>query len=279
MENGILNQANLNWAVRSETVQTIESGIVIPKKIAIIREDTNEILGVHSNGYVPYQNEQLLELLYQVSNKTGLKLHSGGFFGSGEKVFIQLKSNDHKLPNDEIRGYISGFNSFDGSTSLGFGNSSVTVSCMNTFYKGYKQIQTKVKHTSSMQTKIDDILFRVDELLGEEKKFFNQIDMLGNVKLSPEVKEMVIRTLFDIDKQERLDSEAISTNKKNKIEQFTIDMNGELTQKGDNLWGMFSSVTKYTTHSMKKNDNTENKLFGFVGKREREIWNNLVELV
>lgn len=216
MENGILNQANLNWAVRSETVQTIESGIVIPKKIAIIREDTNEILGVHSNGYVPYQNEQLLELLYQVSNKTGLTLHSGGFFGSGEKVFIQLKSNDHKLPNDEIRGYISGFNSFDGSTSLGFGNSSVTVSCMNTFYKGYKQIQTKVKHTSSMQTKIDDILYRVDELLGEEKKFFNQIDMLGNVKLSPEVKEMVIRTLFDIDKQERLDSEAISTNKKTK---------------------------------------------------------------
>lgn len=56
-------------------------------------------------------------------------------------------------------------------------------------------------------------------------------------------------------------------------------MNGELTQKGDNLWGMFSSVTKYTTHSMKKNDNTENKLFGFVGKREREIWNKLVELV
>jgi len=85
--------------------------------------------------------------------------------------------------------------------------------------------------------------------------------------------------MFDLEKEERLDSENLSTYKKNRIEEFTFDMNGELTQKGDNLWGMFSSVTKYTTHSMNKKDNTENKIFGVVGKKEREIWNSLVELV
>jgi phage/plasmid-like protein (TIGR03299 family) len=279
MENLNLANVGLDWSVRTENVQTLQSGIIIPKKIAIIREDNNAILGDHASGYVPFQNEQLLDLLQKVSGSSGLQMHTGGYFGNGEKVYIQLKSDDLVLPNDKIKGYISGFNSFDGSTSLGFGNSSVTVSCMNTFWKGFKQVQSKVKHTANMQIRIDEILFRIDELLKEEKVFFQQINQLGNVKLSQEVKEMVIRKLFDIEREERLDSELVSTNKKNKIENFTFDMNGELAQKGDNLWGMFSSVTKYTTHSMKKTDNTENKIFGVVGKREREIWDSLVELV
>jgi hypothetical protein len=56
-------------------------------------------------------------------------------------------------------------------------------------------------------------------------------------------------------------------------------LNGELQQKGDNMWGLFSGVTKYTTHSLTKNDNTEVKMFGKVGVTEQSIFNNLVELV
>jgi hypothetical protein len=54
---------------------------------------------------------------------------------------------------------------------------------------------------------------------------------------------------------------------------------GVINQKGDNMWGLFSGVTKYTTHSYSKGDNTETKMFGGVGNREREIFTKLVELV
>jgi hypothetical protein len=63
------------------------------------------------------------------------------------------------------------------------------------------------------------------------------------------------------------------------MSRFFIDLNGELQQKGDNMWGLFSGVTKYTTHSMTKNDNTEIKMFGRVGEREQRIFSDLVELV
>jgi hypothetical protein len=42
---------------------------------------------------------------------------------------------------------------------------------------------------------------------------------------------------------------------------------------------LFSGVTKYTTHSMSKGDNSENKMFGVYGQRERQIFKQLVELV
>jgi hypothetical protein len=62
------------------------------------------------------------------------------------------------------------------------------------------------------------------------------------------------------------------------MNRFFVDLNGELKTKEDSLWGLFSGVTKYTTHSMKKTDNTENKIFGVVGNKERLIFNKLVEL-
>jgi len=272
----ILADARLDWTVRTETVKT-ESGIILPDKIAIIRDDNNVPLGDHKKGYEPYQNHELLELLFQISHKTGLNLHSGGYFGNGEKVWFQLKSDDLRLGNDKIEGYISGFNSFDGSTALSFGNSNKTVSCMNTFWLVYRSMTTKMKHSVTMRAKIEEILINIDKLVQEEKDNFRKIERLADVRMDERVKEMVIRKLFDLDKEEKLDD--LSTNKKNKLIKFNTDLSAEIQGKGDNYWGLFSSVTRYTTHSMSKHDNTENKIFGAVGKKEREIWGELVALV
>jgi hypothetical protein len=65
----------------------------------------------------------------------------------------------------------------------------------------------------------------------------------------------------------------------NKLSRFYIDLNGEIQEKGDNIWGLFSGVTKYTTHSIGKGDNSENKMFGTYGNRERHIFKQLVEMV
>lgn len=276
--NDVLTRAGLNWTVRSEEVMT-SSGIILPDKIAIVREDKNIVLGDHSSGYVAFQNYELLDLLYQISNKTGLTLHTGGSFGDGRKVWFQLKSDDLRLGNDKIEGYISGFNSFDGSTSLSFGNSNKTVSCQNTFWLVYRSMQTKMKHSLNMRPKIDEILRNIDRLVVEEKDNFQRIKHMSEMEMSIEIKNLVIEKLFDLSKEEKLDSSVISTNKRNKMDRFYIDMNGELKQKGENLWGLFSSVTKYTTHSMKKTDNTESKIFGGVGNKEREIWHMLADVV
>jgi phage/plasmid-like protein (TIGR03299 family) len=275
----ILQDSGLDWTVRTEGLVTIDSDIVLPDKIAIIRDDNDVPLGDHKSGYVPIQNSELLEILFKISAKTGLALHKGGSFGDGEKVFFQLKSDDLRLKNDKIEGFISGFNSFDGSTSLSFGTSNLTVSCMNTFWKVYRSMQTKMKHSASIRPKIEEILKNIDRLIMEEKETFKQIERLSEIKMSDEVKEMVLRKMFDLDKEERLDSDEISTNKKNKMDRFYIDLKGELATKDDSLWGLFSGVTKYTTHSMKKTDNTEAKIFGRTGDKERQIWNELVALV
>ena len=274
----MLEKSGLDWRVDKQSIQT-ESGILIPNKVALVRDDTQTVLGIHSENYEPYQNAELLELLHKIEGSTGLILHTGGSFKGGEKVWFQLKSNDLRIGNDKIEGYVSGFNSFDGKTALAFGNSSTTISCMNTFWRGYKEVNTRLRHSSAMRPKIEEILKRIDVLMEEEKAMFNEIRMLNDTTMTAAVKELITRKLFEISKEERLDSPDLSTRKKNQLWQFNYDLGIETQQKGDNLWGLFSGITRYTTHSMKRGDNSEAKMFGRTGNIERKLYNELVEMV
>lgn len=275
----ILEQSNLNWTVRMESVST-ESGIVLKDYSAIIREDNNQPLSIRTNSYHPYQNHQLVELLDKVSSQVGLPIHKGGYFGDGGKVYLQLKSNNLTINNDRVEGYITGINSFDGSTSLSFGNSTVTISCQNTFFAAYREMESRVRHTKNMGIKIDEICRRLEKSLDEESVMFDNIKKLSDVRIDSKVKDLVTKMLFNVDRKADLqDMEALSTVTRNKLSRFYIDLNGEIQQKGDNLWGLFSGVTKYTTHSLSKEDNTETKLFGVYGTRERQIFQELVEMV
>ena len=274
----MLTKAGLNWKVNSEPIQTV-SGILIPDRVALVREDTNKVLGIHTESYVPYDNNELLELLYRISGQSGLQVHTGGSFRGGEKVWFQLKSNDLLLHNDKVEGYISGFNSFDGRNALGFGNASVTVSCQNTFYRGYKEVSSKLRHSSTMRPRIEEILRQIDVLLNEEQTQFAEIKRLGEVRMTNEVKDLITKRLFEISVEERLDSNEFSTNLKNRLYRFRYDLGIETQQKNSTLWGLFSGVTRYTSHSMKQGkDNSEGKMFGKTGVIERKIYNELVEI-
>jgi phage/plasmid-like protein (TIGR03299 family) len=281
----LLDQTNLNWTVKESPIFTNFQDSVLPiaDKKALIREDNHAILGLHSEGYVPFQNYEMLELLDKVSQQTGLPIHRGGLFGNGKKVFIQLQSHEFRIQNvggvwDTISGYVTGINSFDGSTSLSFGPSTKTISCQNTFFGAYKEMGTKIRHTKNMGVKIDEVCRRIEGVLVEERNNFDNIKRMSETSFEMNTLDSVIRTMFDLNRDVDLkDTDKLSGVTRNKLSRFYIDLNGELREKGNNVWGLMSGVTKYTTHSVVKGDNSEKKMFGSTGNRERKIFSDLVE--
>lgn len=282
----VLESTNLNWSVSKQPIQTV-SGILIPEKIAIVRSDNNTILGIHTNNYEPFQNDKMLELLYKISQSSGLKIHKTGTFGGGKKIYIQLENENFRLSDgDQIKTFFTSVNSHDGSTQFGFGPTSITISCDNTFMGAYKSLETKMKHTKSMTIKLDNILRQLDTMKIEEKRNIETIEKMGNVKLDEDTKLLVVRQLFDLKKQdgysinELVSNDSISTRKKNQIFAFTDSLAIETSQKGENLWGLFSGMTRFTTHNyMLNKDTTEHKMFGALGVKERKVFAELAELV
>lgn len=278
MEQTILQQANLDWSVKAERLITAESNLET-ESVAIVRQDNNAILGVHGDGYHPLQNSEMMEILDRISGKMGLPLHKGGYFGKGEKVYIQLKTQDLSLGRDQVKGYLTCVNSFDGSTSLAFGHSNLTISCQNTFFANYREMANKVRHTQRMHERIDLICMQIEDVLRAEQKIFQSIGRMTEVKIDQKVRDMVLGMMLNLDKEERLaDLSTLSTRKKNILSDLEVNIAGEVQDKGGNLWGLFSGITKYTTHSL-KGDSNENKLFGVYGRREREVFTELSQMV
>jgi len=278
METTILKQANLDWSVKAERLVTAESNIET-KSIAIVRQDNNAILGVHGDGYHPLQNSEMMEILDRISGKMGLPLHKGGYFGEGQKVYVQLKTQDLNVGTDKVKGYLTCVNSFDGSTSLAFGHSNLTISCQNTFFANYREMANKVRHTQKMHERIDIICMQIEDVLRAEQKIFQSITRMSEVRIDQKVRDMVLERILNLDKEERLaDLTTLSTRKKNILSDLEVNIAGEVQDKGGNLWGLFSGITKYTTHSL-KGDSNENKLFGVYGRREREVFADLSQLV
>ena len=276
----ILEKTNLNWTVRKEAVQT-ESGLILPETFAIVREDNNTAFPkTFADSYMPYQNHELIELLDKVSGETGLSIHKGGSFKGGRRVYVQLKSEDLILGGDKVEGYLTGINSFDGSTSLAFGPSNITISCMNTFFAAFKEMNTKIRHTKNMSIKIDEVTRYLMSVKEQEKVVFNDIKKLSEFSISQRNIDDVLKSLFELSTTDYMNDETVSSRKRNQIDQFQLDLRREMNQKGENAWGLFSGVTRYTTHSVSDNDTTEVKMFnGSYGQKDQKIFRELVELV
>lgn len=271
----MLMNAKLEWGVSKEPLQT-ESGI-ITEHVAIIREDNNAILGVHKGGYEVFTNQQLAELLLQLSDNTQLPIHSAGSLKGGQKVFIQLKSDELNLGADKVKGYLTAVNSFDGSTSLGFGLSTTTISCSNTFFGAYRQLDAKIKHTKTMLIKIEDVMKSYEVFASEEKNHFEIIRKLASEGITQEMINAVYQGLFNTSFEDiRQKVESVSTRTLNNAERFRLDLLNQLNDKGQTMWGLFSGVTKYTTHTL---SNEDSKMFGSIAKKERAIFSELAKVV
>ena len=274
----LLEQAGLNWSANKEVLQT-QSGI-ITDSVAIVREDTQKILGVHKNSYEVFQNQQMADMLFQLSDKANLPIHSAGSLNGGAKVFIQLETEDLNLSyGDKVKGYLTAVNSFDGSTSLAFGHSHLTISCQNTFFGAYRNLSSKIKHTKSMVIKIEDLIKDAEQIRIEEKANFETIKKLSEVQMSDKWVDEVLKGLFNVSLADvKEDADTISTRNKNNIIRFKDALAQETAYKGNTLWGLFSGVTKYTTHFI-GDGKEDTKMFGSVAQKERKLFEQFAEVV
>ena len=271
-----LQKLGLNWDVRKVplTTNSIDADFsgIGTTKCAIVREDKKKVIGVVGEDYHPFQNSELYELVQTLAHSTNSEITNGGLFSNGSKVFMQIKTRNLSIGADTIEGYITAINSFDGSTALSFGNTNHTISCSNTFHSAYKKLSTRIRHSMSMKLKVDDIMCDYERIMENEKEMFQTIKKLSEEALSREVVEGIEKSFFNIE-----DYNNLSTRKENLLKEFRIAMSNEVGEKGENLWGAFSGLTKYTTHIDRSSD--ESKMVGNVAMRTRRVFSDLAEIV
>ncbi|KMS65182.1 hypothetical protein BVRB_038580, partial [Beta vulgaris subsp. vulgaris] len=80
-----ITKAGLNFNVVLKPLQTSE-GIKVPQRQAVVRTDSNAVLGVVGNSYQPVQNHQCFGFLDAIVVASGeLRYHTAGALGRGER--------------------------------------------------------------------------------------------------------------------------------------------------------------------------------------------------
>lgn len=104
------------------------------RKRAVVRSDTDKVLGIVGQTYVPAQNRELVSLLEAIVG-AGCKFDSAGSLYGGQKVWINCKATDcfEVLPDDLVETYLAILNGHDGTTRLTAVATATRVVCANTF--------------------------------------------------------------------------------------------------------------------------------------------------
>ena len=266
----LLDKYGLRWNVSKQPLllpSGSETGF-----FGIVREDTQTTFATCKDGYVPYQNSELAELLHRISEKTGYEIHSGGMFNDGGKVYLQLSTgneiNDIGKNRTKVKGYVTGINGHDGTTSLKWGEVNFTICCRNTFASASRTLKQSARHTASIHDKVEQSIREITGIATAEKSIFDTFIKLSEVAVTKDNIAKIVREITNVDislpsYQAKKD---VSQYSLNRSEELLTSISSEMNSKGETLWGLFSGVTHYTSHVLPvpKRDNArlESKYVG-----------------
>jgi phage/plasmid-like protein (TIGR03299 family) len=252
----------------------------------VVRDDNRKTFSTCKDQYVPFQNSELAELLIRIADKARYEIHSGGAFNGGAKVYLQLNTgNEIKNLGENkttVKGYVTGINSHDGSTSLKWGAVNFTVCCRNTFAMANKALQQSARHSKTIHDRVEASIRQITGIADAEKAIFDQFIKLSEVPVTKANIASIVRDITEVDilvpKGQQKD---VSTYAMNRSEDLLRSISAEMKSKGETLWGLFSGVTHYTSHVIpvpkRENARLESKYAGTGLDVDNNAFNSIIE--
>ena len=277
----MLDKYGLRWTVKKENLLLPDG--VDSELWGVVRQDTRKTFASCKEGYEPFQNSELAELLLRICDNKGYTIHSGGMFNGGGKVFLQINTEQiiKNLGENRttVKGYITGINSHDMTTNQKWGFSNNTICCKNDFARMSQELKNSTRHTVTMRAKIEASLRKIDIVHKEQQSMFDTFIKLSEIPASRTHIAKVVNTIteVDINKSDTENRKDHSGYAINRTTELLTSISQEMTQKGNTLWGLLSGVTHYTTHVMpvpkRENGRLESKYTGGGLSIDNEAYN------
>jgi len=260
----ILTAHGLDFTIEKAPMVAIDKqgNQVASPYFGLINSQSNEVINTVKEGYTVSQNHEIVEMVLRGMERFGDKLtvSKAGSLNGGRKVFMQLGIEGmSKVADDIIKRYVTIIDSNDGSTSLSIGIGDLTMSCQNQFAKFYKSGDAKFRHTATLEQKLRTIPMLIETALNVSLKQVETYRQFVSTPVSQRLAHEMVKYVLGYDRE--ITSMAVLSDKStraiNTMDKLYSHIEKEMAQKGQNVWGLHSGITSFTTHeiSTPKRDN------------------------
>ena len=131
--------------------------------------------------------------------------------------------------------------------SIGIGN--LTMSCSNQFYQFRKSAQSKMRHSKNLGEKMLEIPMLIQNALEHSLQMIEVYNKFQSTAVTKGLADRMVKHLLGFDKTiSKSEMDLKSSRSLNAMETLYNHIQKEMNQKGQNLWGLHSGVTSWTTH-------------------------------
>lgn len=244
-----ITAAGLNWKVSKRDVffRGMDDLKEYADAKAIVRDDSDKVLGIVGGRYVPIQNEEVFSFLDTFVENDEVHYKSANQYNGGRVISVDLSLNRQSSHNirvgDDIETIIRVITSHDGSQKLQARLLMNRLVCSNGMVRPHTCFAFSVKHTESAQIRIENgrELLSVAQVFGAEMAE-NARKMANTLVSSAATREYVNRVLGIKTGEER---HTKTDNKRDII--IALGVRG-IGNRGGTLWDAYNGVTEFADH-------------------------------
>ena len=240
-------QDNLNWDVITAPLTASVDGKTakVTHKVAQLRDDTYEVIGVTGSSYEVFQNSSLKEFVNPLVEEGLLEITNIGYLGNGGKVFIQAQMTEaYQMAGEDHKAQISLLNAHDGSAALAAGVTDTRVVCSNTFAMAMADMSSRLRHSRGIADKAVRISEVVNYVNDQMRQYAEAVEVLASTKATDQMVDKVISGAYGKDVKSIRAASDIRA----------LYRNGKGNE-GRTLYDAVNGVTEYTTHVAGKDAN------------------------
>lgn len=250
----ILKKAGLDYTVVKEPVQ-LHDGIIVPSRIATVKKETREPIGLVSPRYEIYQNADAFKFLEEIPN---IEFVRAGETYNG-MVYIIGKLPSLNVLDDTFTPYVIFQTSHNGWFSLRATICPLRIVCQNQFAMSFRNMENTISIHHSKQ--LEGRVLEAQQLLKDTaiymQGFTNTAEELALLKLTDTDRNKICDAFFESTKAitER-QQEALSEKKSQLNICYNADDNANFR---GTAWGLVNAFTDYETHRERKQTDLSNE--------------------
>lgn len=256
-----IHLAGMGWTVSMRPLMTVD-GLKIPQDsglncYAVVRDDTEAILGTVGKDYMPVQNDAAFEMFDAVTQTGKAKYEVAGTLDGGRRFFILARTNEFEVvPGDRIEQFLLLHSAHDGSGAVKMQFTNRRPQCWNALggmlsENAYGNVGKafSARHTTNVLGRVQEARNILQIVQKENEEVEELYVAMSHRYPSEEQIEDVLTQLFPAD-EESAKSIQLAEKKKNAV--LHLFEEGENCQSAPGTaWALYNAATEWQQYSYK----------------------------